>query len=161
VTGSTLTGTTSWGGLVTDMQSARDWVESQLDGWAQVYGWTADQLYTAEADVQAAAEAADAATIFGDDPATFWQTLADRAADWPGAEKLNVIWASAGATVTSSAEQSYDWEGYGQDMLDDAAYGIEQAEGAAQAAADAAKMPATWGIAAAVVALGLGAYLLA
>lgn len=156
-----LTGSSSWLGLATDITPARDWVESQLDGWAEKLGWSATDLYTAEADVQAAAEAADAAAILGDDPATFWQELADRAASWPGAEQLAPIWQTAGATVSSTEEQSYDVSGYAQDMLDTAAYGIEQAEDVAEAGAKAAKMPATWGIAAAVAALGLGAYLLA
>jgi hypothetical protein len=158
---SELTGTSSFFGLVTDMQSARDWVESQLDGWADKYGWSSDQLYQAETDVDAAAQAADDAAILGDDPATFWQTLADRAATWPGASELNAIWKGAGATITSTAEQSYDVSGFVQDSLDDAAYGIEQVEEVAAAGAKAAKMPAVWGIGAGVAALGLAAYLLA
>lgn len=156
-----ITGTTSWGGLVTSMDDARAWVESQLDGWAEKYAWTSNDLYTAEDDVEAAAKAADDAAFFGDDPATFWQTLADRAAFWPGAESLAPIWQSAGATVVSVGEASYDWQGYGQDMIEDAAYGIEQVESVAEAGAKAARMPAAWGIGAGVAALGLAAYLLA
>lgn len=156
-----ITGTSAWFGLGKSMDEARAWVESQLDGWADLYGWTSDDLYTAEQDVDDAAAAADHASWFGDDPATFWQVLADRAAFWPGSEQLAPIWQSAGATVVSAGEAEYDVEGYAQDMLDTAAYGIEQAEDVAEAGAAAARTPAVWGIAAAAVALGLGAYLLA
>lgn len=157
---SELTGTTSWGGLMTDMSSARDWVESQLDGWAEKLGWSATDQYSAEADLEAAAQASDDAAIFGDDPKVFWQELADRAAGWKGGAELAGIWQSAGATVASTAETEYDWSGYADDMISDAAYGIEQVEDLAQSGVKAAKMPAVWGIGAAVAALGLGAYLL-
>lgn len=156
-----ITGTSTWGGLGKSMAEARAWVESQLDGWAEKYAWTSADLYTAEDDVEAAAQAADAAAFFGDDPATFWQELADRAAFWPSGDQLAPIWQSAGATVVTVDEASYDWQDYGQDMLDDAAYGIEQVEGVAEAGAKAARMPAAWGIGAGVAALGLAAYLLA
>jgi hypothetical protein len=155
-----ITGTTSWGGLVTDMSSARDWVESQLDGWAEKLGWSGTDQYAAEADLEAAAQASDDAAIFGDDPKVFWQTLADRAAGWKGGAELAGIWQSAGATVDTSAETEYDWSGYADDMISDAAYGIEQVEDVAQSGVKAAKLPAVWGIGAGIAALGLGAYLL-
>jgi len=157
---SELIGTTSWGGLVTDMSSARNWVESQLDGWADKFNWDATDLYTAESDVEAAAKAADDAALFGDDPATFWQVLADRAALWKNASSLATVWQSAGAAVTTTAEAEYDYGGYVDDMISSAAYGIEEIESVGESGVKAAKMPAVWGIGAGIAALGLGAYLL-
>jgi len=155
-----ITGETSFGGLYTDIKGSRDWALSSIAGWASQLDWSQADQESARADIEAAFEDADDAAWFGYDPATFWQSLADAAESWPNGDMLAPIWVSAGATVSADIAQSYDWEGFADDSIADAAAGIETLEDVANAGAKAAKMPWVWGVGAGVAALGLASYLL-
>lgn len=157
---SDITGVSSWGGLYTDIKGSRDWAIGCVPTWAAQLGWSAAVQAAVSQDIEDAYQEADSAAWFGFDPDTFWQSLADASTTWPNGDMLAPVFASAGATVDSQDELTYDWEGYGDDMIADASAGIETLEDVADSGAKALKMPAVWGIGAGIAALGLASYLL-
>lgn len=155
-----ITGTTSWGGLYTDITGGRDWAISCVPVWGAQFGWSSAVQAAVLQDIADAYEESDDAAWFGYDADTFWQALADASTSWPNGDMLAPIFQSAGATVDSQSETEYDWEGYGDDMISDASEGLETLTDVADSGARALKMPAVWGIGAGIAALGLASYLL-
>lgn len=121
-------------------------------------GWSPDQLTKALADEQTAYEAADAASYFGVDIATYWGTLARLVTDGPyrnwngGVEYAKTI---LGAFETYDAEEA---QRYRTSIIGSVTGGVEASAGAVadagKKAAETVSNPAwLWGAAALVVVI--------